>query len=82
MESRFEERVRVAIRYASTIDDFNELADLWTLARHCLGPKPSHYVLRAIRQEEKSESSQDESGSSFLPFLFSFFFFPLLFFSF
>ena len=36
------------------------------------GTEPSHYVLRAIHREEKSELSQDESGSSFFPFFFFF----------
>lgn len=35
------------------IDDFDDLVDLRTLACHCLGPKPSAYVLRAIEIEEK-----------------------------
>ena len=52
LESRFAERVRVAIEYVSTIDD---LVDPKTLARHCLGPEPSHYVLHAICHEEKSK---------------------------
>ena len=56
LESRFEERVRAAVKYVSTIDDFDDLVDPRTLARHCLGPKPSHYVLRAILRKEKSES--------------------------
>ena len=56
LESRFEERIWVAVRYVSTIDDFDELVDPQNLARHCLGPEPSHYILRAILWEEKSES--------------------------
>ena len=52
LESRFAERVRAAIEYVSTIDD---LVDPKTLARHCLGPEPSHYVLHAICHEEKSK---------------------------
>ena len=55
LESRFEKRVRAAVEYVSTIDDFDDLVDPRTLARHCLGPEPSHYVLHAIRSEEKSE---------------------------
>ena len=47
LESWFEGRVQEAIKYASTIEDFDELVDLRTLARHCLGPEPSFYVLRA-----------------------------------
>ena len=52
LESRFEEHVQEAIKYAGTIEDFDELVDPWTLARHCLGPDPSHYVLHVIHQEE------------------------------
>ena len=58
LESQFEERVQEAIKYARTIDDFDELVDPRTLARHCLGPEPSLYVLQAIDQEQrKCESS-------------------------
>ena len=55
LESKFDERVRAVVEYTSTIDDFEDLVDPWTLAHHCLGPEPSHYILRAIRHEEKSE---------------------------
>ena len=55
LESRFAEHVRVAIEYVSTVDDFDNLVDPRTLARHCLGPEPSHYVLCAICHEEKSK---------------------------
>ncbi|KAL0017640.1 hypothetical protein SO802_004709 [Lithocarpus litseifolius] len=55
LESTFEERVQEAIKYASTIDDFDELVDPWTLAHHCLGSEPSHYVLRTICREEKKK---------------------------
>ena len=53
LKSGFEERVQEAIKYVSTINDFNELVDPRTLARHCLGLEPSLYVLRAICREEK-----------------------------
>ena len=56
LESWFEGRVQEAIKYASTIDDLDELVDPRTLARHCLGSEPSLYVLQAIdREERKSE---------------------------
>ena len=55
LESRFEERVRAAVEYMISIDDFGDLVDPRALSRHCLGPEPSHYILRAIRREEKSE---------------------------
>ena len=40
LKDKFEERVLEAVKYASTIEDFDELVDPRTLARHCLGPKP------------------------------------------
>ena len=55
LEGKFEERVQEAARYAGTIEDFDKLVGLRTLARHCLGPKPSLFVLRVINREEKSE---------------------------
>ena len=55
LESKFEERVRTTVEYASPIDDFDDLVDPQTLAHHCLGLEPSHYILHAIRHEEKSE---------------------------
>ena len=56
LEGKFKERVQQDIKYVSTIDDFDELVNLRTLAHHCLGPKPSNYVLRAIDWEEKNMS--------------------------
>ena len=53
LESKFDERVQAAVKYARTIEDFNELIDPRTLARHCLGPEPSLYVLSALDREEK-----------------------------
>lgn len=53
LESKFEECVQEAIKYASTIDGFDELVDPRTLARHFWGLRPSHYVLHATRREEK-----------------------------
>ena len=74
LESRFAERVRVAIEYASTIDDFDDFVDPRTLACHCFRPKPSQYILRAISREEKSKFFQEESQIVHLILLFSFFF--------
>ena len=37
LESRFEECVQGAVKYISTIEDFDELVDPRTLAHHCLG---------------------------------------------
>ena len=53
LKGKFEERVQEAVRYAGTIEDFDELVDPRTLARHCLGPEPSLYVLRMIDREER-----------------------------
>ena len=57
LESQFVERVQKEIKYASMIDDFDKLVDPQTLAHHCLGPESSHFILHAIRREEKSKSS-------------------------
>ena len=53
LESRFAERVCVAIEYASTIDDFDDLVDPKTLAYHCLGPEPSimSFVLSVVKKK-------------------------------
>ena len=53
LESKFEERVQAAIRYSRTIEDFGDLIDPRTLARHCLGSEPSLYVLSTLDREEK-----------------------------
>ena len=53
LESKFNERVQAAVKYARTIKDFNELIDSRTLAHHCLGPEPSLYILSALDREEK-----------------------------
>ena len=44
LESQFEEKVQEAIKYVRTIDNFDKLVDLRTLASHCLGPEPSLYI--------------------------------------
>ena len=53
LESRFKECVREAVKYVSTIEDFDNLVDPRTLARHYLGLEPSLYVLNAIDWERK-----------------------------
>ena len=53
LEAKFVERVQAAIKYARTIEDFGELIDPRTLARHCLGPEPSLYVLSTLDREER-----------------------------
>ena len=41
LESKFDERVQAAVKYTRTIEDFNELIDPRTLARHCLCHDPN-----------------------------------------
>ena len=55
LKSRYKSRVKVAIEYAKMIDDLDDLVDPRTLARHCLGPEPSAYILHAMKIEEKSK---------------------------
>ena len=55
LKSRYKRRVEAATEYTKTIDNFDDLVDSKTLARHCLGPKPSSFVLHAIEIEEKSK---------------------------
>ena len=69
LESMFEERVQAAIKYARRIDDFDELIDLRTLARHCLGREPSLYVLSTLDREERKRKLPLHMGSSYLLFL-------------
>ena len=76
LESKFEEWVQETIKYARMIDDFDQLIDPRTLARHCLGPKPSLYVLSILDREEKKRNLPLHMGSSYpfflhLNFLFS-----------
>ena len=65
LEGQFVERVQKTLKYASSIDNFDELVDPRTLACLCLGSKPSPFVLHAIHREEKSKSFWDKNGSSF-----------------
>ena len=53
LDSKFDERVQAAVKYAGMIEDFNELIDPRTLTRHYLGLEPSLYVLSALDREEK-----------------------------
>ena len=65
LESKFEEWVQATIKYTRTIDDFDELIDPRTLARHCLGPEPSLYVLSMLDREERKRELPWHMGSSF-----------------
>ncbi|KAL0010459.1 hypothetical protein SO802_005567 [Lithocarpus litseifolius] len=55
LEGKFKERVQEAVKYASTIKDFDELVYPCTLARNWLGSEPSPYVLRALDREENNQ---------------------------
>ena len=74
LESKFDEWVQAAVKYARTIEDFNELIDPRTFTRHCLGPEPSLYVLSALDQEEKKRKfpwrPRQISSQIFLPLFF------------
>ena len=69
LESKFEEWVQAAIKYARTIDDFDELIDPRTPARHCLGSEPSLYVLNTLNREERKHKLPLHRGSSYPLFL-------------
>ena len=74
LESKFDEWVQAIVKYARTIEDFNELIDPRTLACHCLGPEPSLYVLSALDWEEKKRKLPWRprwiSSQLFLPLFF------------
>ena len=55
------------------IDNFNDLVDQRTLARHCLGLEPSPFVLRAIEIKEKSKCLFHIVIALNFPFFFFFF---------
>ena len=81
-KSRYKQRVQVAIEYAKSIDDFDDLVNPHTLALYCLGPEPSAYVLRTIEREEKKSEYLVRHFSSFSFFFFFFFYKIFLFFFF
>ena len=53
LKSKYMEHVEKAIEYAKTIEDFDNLVDLQTLAFYCLGLEPSAFILRNLDIEEK-----------------------------
>ena len=53
LKSKYRHLVEASVEYTKTINDFDDLVYPRTLAHHCLGLKPSAYVLRAIEIEEK-----------------------------
>ena len=52
LKSRYIERVEKAIKYALTIENWDDLVDPRTLIFYNIGP-PSTYILRLLRIEEK-----------------------------
>ena len=75
LEAKFVERVQAAIKYARTIEDFGELIDPRTLARHYLGPEPSLYVLSTLDREEKKRKLYFRINLSSLFLVLNFFLF-------
>lgn len=53
LKSNYREHVEKATEYVKTIEDFDNLVDLRTLAFYCLGLEPSAFVLRNLDIEEK-----------------------------
>ena len=54
LKEHYQARIKAALEFALTFDDFDKLVDPRCLYECCLGPEPSVYVLRKIAQEEKS----------------------------
>jgi len=75
LKSKYKQHVEVAIEYAKSIDDFDDLVDPRTLALYCLGPEPSTYVLCTIEKEEKKSKYLVRRCHPLLLLLFFFFFF-------
>ncbi|XP_065619764.1 uncharacterized protein LOC136063380 [Quercus suber] len=55
LKSRYRKRVQKAIKYAQTIEDWDDLVNPRTLAFYCLGPDPSAFVLKNIDIEGKKK---------------------------
>ena len=54
LEDHYQGRVQVALEFALTIEDFDDLVDPHHLYNCCLGLEPSAFVLKKIAWEEKS----------------------------
>ena len=74
LKSRYKQRIEETIEYARTIDDFDYLVDLQTLALHCLVLEPSAYFMRTIEIEEKKSECLLSSLLLLLLFIYFFFF--------
>ena len=53
LKRKYQDRVEKAIEYAKTVESWDDLVDLRTLAFYCLGLDPSPYVLRNLDIEGK-----------------------------
>ena len=58
LKSKYIERVEKAIKYALTVENWDDLVDPRTLAFYNLEPDPSAYVLRLLHTEEKKSKYQ------------------------
>ena len=54
LEERYQGQIKAALKFALTVDDFDELVDPHHLYENCLGLEPFAYVLKKNAQEEKS----------------------------
>ena len=54
MKEHYQGRIKAALEFALTVDNFDELFDPRHLYECCLGPEPFTYVLKEIAREENS----------------------------
>uniref|UniRef100_A0A7N2RB25 Pentatricopeptide repeat-containing protein n=1 Tax=Quercus lobata TaxID=97700 RepID=A0A7N2RB25_QUELO len=52
LKEHYQGRIKAALEFALTIDNFNEMVNPCRLYECCLGPKPSTYILKEISREE------------------------------
>ena len=57
LKSRYRERVQKAIKYAQTIENWDDLVNPRTLAFFYIGPEPSVFVLKTLDIEGKKSKS-------------------------
>ncbi|KAL0015227.1 hypothetical protein SO802_002296 [Lithocarpus litseifolius] len=61
LEEHYQGRIKAALEFALTVDDFDELVDPRYLYECCLGHEPSVYVLSKISQGEKRKAKIGKS---------------------
>ena len=54
LKERYQGRIKVALKFSFTIDDFDKLVNPYRLYECCLGPELFAFVLKKISHEEKS----------------------------